>query len=369
MTDLKFSSKNELKLLLKTEKYKKIFIICGEKSFIHSGAKKLLNDLLINSQTYYFFKKHPYPDIIELKQIINALRNYAPNLIIAVGGGSVLDYAKVANCLAENENLEEKIKSSTYNLNGNFSKLLAIPTTAGSGAEVTSNAVIYIDKIKYSVEGDKLKPDYFFLLPELVIGASNKIKSSAGFDAIAQALESLISKKSNKESLDFAVKSLKISINSYLPFLEKPNMNNATEMSIASNLAGKAISISKTTVPHATSYPFTSLFNISHGHAVSLFFEHFFKFNFDNLDKANTTFDLNERFKLIFKLFDVKNINDFNTKITLIKKRANLIDNLNELNIDINKNSERIIQGINLLRLGNNPVKVNKFDIIKVISK
>ena len=57
-------------------------------------------------------------------------------------------------------------------------------------------------------------------------------------------------------------------------------MKNATEMSIASNLAGKAINISKTTVPHATSYPFTTLFNISHGHAVSLFFEKFFKFNY-----------------------------------------------------------------------------------------
>ena len=62
-------------------------------------------------------------------------------------------------------------------------------------------------------------------------------------------------------------------------FLNDPNLKNATEMSIASNLAGKAISISKTTAPHAASYPFTSLFNISHGHAVGLFFENFFKFN------------------------------------------------------------------------------------------
>ena len=72
---------------------------------------------------------------------------------------------------------------------------------------------------------------------------------------------------------------------------KKSKLENATEMSIASNLAGKAISISKTTVPHAVSYPFTFLFNISHGHAVSLFFERFFRFNFENIDKANTSFD------------------------------------------------------------------------------
>ena len=140
-------------------------------------------------------------------------------------------------------------------------------------------------------------------------------------------------------------------------------------MIIASNLAGRAINISKTTAPHATSYPFTSLFNISHGHAVSLFFESFFKFNYDNLNKSDTDFDLNKRFELIFDLFDVKNISDFCSKIILIKKKAQLEDNLYTLNINIKKSSEKIIKGINLLRLGNNPIKINDKDIINIISK
>ena len=138
-------------------------------------------------------------------------------------------------------------------------------------------------------------------------------------------------------------------------------------MSIASNLAGKAINISKTTAPHAASYPFTSLFNISHGHAVGLFFERFFKFNYDNLEKSETSFDLKQRFELIFNLFDVKTINDFNSKIILMKKKAKLEDNLEILNINVKKSSEKIIKGINLLRLGNNPVKINEKDILKII--
>jgi len=138
-------------------------------------------------------------------------------------------------------------------------------------------------------------------------------------------------------------------------------------MSLASNLAGKAISISKTTAPHATSYPFTSLFNISHGHAVGLFFEKFFKFNYENLEKSETSFNLKKRFDLIFDLFNVSNINDFSSKIILIKKKANLEDNLIKLNIDINKSSEDVIKGINLLRLGNNPVKIDGKDIYNII--
>ena len=120
-----------------------------------------------------------------------------------------------------------------------------IPTTAGSGAEVTSNAVIYVKGIKYSFESELLVPDNYFLIPEFLISAPKKIKASAGFDAIAQALESLISKKSNNLSVDYAYKSLKISTNSYISFLKNPNLKNATEMGIAANLAGKAISISK----------------------------------------------------------------------------------------------------------------------------
>ena len=140
-------------------------------------------------------------------------------------------------------------------------------------------------------------------------------------------------------------------------------------MAIASNLSGKAINISKTTAPHAASYPFTSLFNISHGHAVSLFFESFFKFNYDNMDNSETSFVLKERFDLIFNLFDVHNIDDFNSKISLIKKKANLEDNLKSLNIDIQKSSESIIKGINLLRLGNNPVKLGEKEIYNIISR
>jgi alcohol dehydrogenase class IV len=363
------SSTKDFTKFINDKSFKKIFILCGKNSFITSGAKNFLNKEVINKQIELFYKNSDVPKLAELIEIVKKIKAFNPDIILAIGGGTIIDYAKIANVIDVRPDLAELIVNYSYPFKKKKFKLAVIPTTAGSGAEVTSNAVIYVNNIKHSFESELLLPDYFFLIPEFLISAPNKIKSSAGFDAIAQALESLISKKSNKESLDFAVKSLKISINSYLPFLEKPNLNNATEMSIASNLAGKAISISKTTVPHATSYPFTSLFNISHGHAVSLFFEHFFKFNFDNLDKADTTFDLNERFKLIFKLLDVKNINDFNTRITLIKKRANLKDNLNELNIDINKNSERIVQGINLLRLGNNPVKVNKLDIIKIISK
>ena len=362
------SSIEDINKFIKDESFKKIFLLCGKKSFINSGAESYFRKIQKNKILKYFFKNSEIPILEELIEIIKNIKIFNPDLILAVGGGTIIDYAKIANLIDIREDLTDLIVNYSYPFKKKYTKLAVIPTTAGSGAEVTSNAVIYVDGIKYSFESNLLLPDNFFLVPEFLITAPKKIKSSAGFDAIAQALESLVSKKSNEKSVEFAKKSLEISTKHFLNYLKSSNLNNAKEMSIAANLAGKAISISKTTAPHATSYPFTSLFNISHGHAVSLFFENFFKFNFDNLGRSETSFNLRERFELIFNIFNVKNINEFNLKITSIKKNAKLEDDMKKLDINISKDSEKIVDGINLLRLSNNPVKIDGSDIIKIIS-
>ena len=97
--------------------------------------------------------------------------------------------------------------------------------------------------------------------------------------------------------------------------------------------------------------------------------KNFLKFNFSNIQKSETSFNLQERFELIFELFNVKNIDDLSKKIILIKQKANLVDDLKILKVDLNKNYDRIIKGVNLLRLGNNPVKIVAEDIYNIISK
>lgn len=358
----------DINKFISDKSFKKIFILCGKKSFNNSGAEKFFKNLIIRKDIKFFFKNSEFPILDELIKIINEVKNFKPNLILAIGGGSVIDYAKIANVVEVRSDLTELITKYSYPFKKKYTKLAVIPTTAGSGAEVTSNAVIYVNNIKYSFESDMLIPDNFFLIPEFLISAQSKIKASAGFDAIAQALESLISKRSNEQSVEYASRSLNISIKNFISFVNNPNLKNASEMSIAANLAGKAISISKTTLPHATSYPFTSLFHISHGHAVSLFFENFFNFNYKNLARSEASFDLNQRYNLIFKLLNVKDINEFISKISILKKEANLETDLFKLNIDIKKNSKKIIQGINLLRLGNNPVGIDEKEIYEIIS-
>ena len=96
----------------------------------------------------------------------------------------------------------------------------------------------------------------------------------------SKSIESIISKKLKNQSLLYASKALKILNENYINFLKNPKKNNAYNMSLGAHYAGKAISISKTTAPHALSYPFTSHFSIPHGHAVSLTFNQILTYNF-----------------------------------------------------------------------------------------
>ena len=134
-------------------------------------------------------------------------------------------------------------------------------------------------------------------------------------------------------------------------------------MLIASNLSGKAISISKTTAPHAVSYPLTSHFGISHGDAVSITLEDFLLFNYLNLNRSDVRFNLKDRYNILFQLTKSKNIFDLISFIKTLKDNAKTEMSFKKLNIRKEILIPKIMSGINLKRLSNNPIALNASDI------
>ena len=104
------------------------------------------------------------------------------------------------------------------------------------------------------------------------------ISASLPFTTTISSIESILSNKSNRQSIGYAERAIKILNQFFIKYYLKPTKLNAYKMQLAANLAGKAICISKTTAPHAVSYPFSIYFKLSHGHAVSLTFNEFIKF-------------------------------------------------------------------------------------------
>ena len=149
----------ELKKIIVFKKYQKILIVAGSTSFFTSKANIIIDKITLEKKTLIFLKKKKIPEIDELTSLIKTIKNFNPDLIITIGGGAVLDLAKVANSLVFEKNIKKNIINNTYTTK-NFCDLLAIPMTAGTGAEVTTNAVIYIKNKKYSVEGKLVKPNH-----------------------------------------------------------------------------------------------------------------------------------------------------------------------------------------------------------------
>ena len=104
----------DIKKFINDKSFKKIFVVCGKKSFVTSGAELLFKELLNNKESKLFYKSSELPVLEELIKIINDIKSFKPDLILAVGGGAVIDYAKIANIIDVRDDLAKLIINYSY---------------------------------------------------------------------------------------------------------------------------------------------------------------------------------------------------------------------------------------------------------------
>ena len=217
----------------------------------------------------------PNPDfelLSEQAKLYSEIKN-KPEVIVALGGGSVIDSAKVFSAA---ENGFEKIKSFLETKKGgqdlSSTPIIAVPSTSGTGSEVTCWATIWDKKNsrKYSLAHEKLFPEIALIDPKLMMGKSYELTLVTALDALSHALESIWNINANTISANHATFAAK-SILKILPTLlnDLTNINLRTEMASASLSAGLAFSSTKTAIAHNLSYPITLGWGVPHGIACS----------------------------------------------------------------------------------------------------
>ena len=117
------NSVEDIKKFISDKSFKKIFVLCGKKSFVTSGAKDLFKKIITDKEIKLFYKKAELPILEELVEIINNIKNFKPDLILAVGGGAVMDYAKIANVVNVREDLVDLIVNYSYPFKKNIQNL------------------------------------------------------------------------------------------------------------------------------------------------------------------------------------------------------------------------------------------------------
>ncbi len=264
---------------------KRAFIVTGQKSTKVSGSlSNLINYLKeIDVNFVIFDKVIPNPDT---KIVIEGGEKYIENdctSIIAIGGGSSIDAAKAIGVYAVNREIVPFLTGEKV-LKNKIPTLVAIPTTSGTGSEVTKFAVITYENKKLAVTSELIIPDFAILDPLLTLTMSEKIVRDTGLDALSHALEGLFSIGSSPFSDIFGYESIKI-IYKYLPrsFSSSDDLEAKEMMHLASMYAGIQISQSGTGIVHAMGYPLTLRYEFPHGYSNAILMPYVFKFELPNV--------------------------------------------------------------------------------------
>lgn len=343
--------------ILEEIKPQRILLVTGKNSFEKSCAKDFILGCLSNKNVGIkrFSDFDNNPNIKDLKKGLETTKIYDPDLVIATGGGSVIDMAKLIRFFHTHEH-EEDIFNGKYCQSRTKIPVIAIPTTAGTGSEATHFAVLYDEKkTKHSIANPDILPEYAIVNSALTFGQSWYLTACAGFDALAQGIEAYWNKNATEESDRYAEKAISLIYDILPEVVAHPNEDLRAKMSEGAYWAGKAINITKTTAPHAFSYPFTSHYGIPHGHAVALTFPYIADYNFS---KGNIP---------VFKKDKLSKLLNVNDNICLSLK--NYINQIGLYTPVMDYDADIILSEINLERLANNPAVINNADAIDIIRK
>lgn len=245
---------------------KRLFLVCGpsiNKLPIGHYFETLPERLDLSVIRFSDFQ--PNPNYASVAAGIHLFQEKDCDTIVAVGGGSAIDVGKCIKLWCQ---LEPKKNYLTQPIVPNSIKLLAIPTTAGSGSEATRFAVIYSGGKKQSISDHSCIPSAVLFDPSVLASLPLYHKKSAMLDALCHGIESYWSIHSTAESKAYSRKTLRLIMTRYSQYLYGDRC--AGSMLEAAHLAGKAINITQTTAGHAMCYQLTTRFGIAHGHAAAL---------------------------------------------------------------------------------------------------
>lgn len=225
----------------------------------------------------------PEPTVNNIRAVFAKISAEPVDLLIGIGGGSVLDATKLFSVLLTNPvNLQSLIGTDLVSQPGIPTVL--VPTTSGTGSEVTPNAIVTVpeEELKVGVISRHLLPKLVIIDPVLTVSLPQPITAATGMDAFTHALESYISNKANPISDMFALESIRLIADSLVhAYHTGTDLEAREKMLLGSMYGGMALSAAGTAAVHALAYPLGGKFNISHGVANSMLLPHVMAYNRD----------------------------------------------------------------------------------------
>lgn len=263
----------------------KAVIVFTDKGIRSTGLLELLTKQLdeIHAEYRIFDDLKPEPSYTDVEEVLAQVDDFDGDFVVALGGGSVMDAAKLTAIL----------KNAPYTIRDLLSdptiaqkqiRSAMIPTTCGTGAEATCNAIVAVpeEQSKKGIVNDNMIPDYVILDAQMIRKLPKQIVAATGVDALAHTVECYTSRKATPLSDTYALAGAKLIFGSIRQAYENPDdMEAKNRMLLGAFYGGVAITASGTTAVHALSYPLGGKYHIAHGVSNAILFAHVMEFNKD----------------------------------------------------------------------------------------
>ncbi|MEH7013839.1 bifunctional acetaldehyde-CoA/alcohol dehydrogenase [Neobacillus niacini] len=299
-----FFERNSIQVLASIPGISKVFIVTSASQMKNGSVEKVLYQLKKhpnNIQYEVLYDIEPEPDIVAVKSGAERMEKFQPDCLIALGGGSVMDAAKAMWLFYENPEADfNNLKQKFFDPSKRVVKfpalrgkaiLVAIPTTSGTGSEVTSFSVISDKKtnIKYPLADFQLTPDLAIVDPQFVMSVPKHVTADTGIDVLTHAIESYVSVLANDFTDGLALKAIQL-VFEYLPRAYQDGNNELAreKMHNASTIAGMAFANSFLGINHSLAHALGAEFNIAHGRANAIMLPHVIRYNATKPNKFMT---------------------------------------------------------------------------------
>lgn len=273
---------DKIKEIAEKEEIRKA-IIFTDRGIVESGLLEILLKEIrqIKLEFCVIDSLIPEPAYQDIEAVQNEVVKNEGDLIIAIGGGSVMDAAKLCSVLADAPYTVRDLMKDPSKAKKKV-KTVMIPTTCGTGAEATCNAIVAVpeEESKQGIVNDCMIPDYVILDSQMILKLPKQIVAATGVDALAHAVECYTSKKATPFSDTYAMSAAKLIFKNIRDAYKNPNDITAkSNMMLGAFYAGIAITASGTTAVHALSYPLGGKYHIAHGVSNAILFAHVMKMN------------------------------------------------------------------------------------------
>jgi alcohol dehydrogenase class IV len=256
---------------MKDDRVTKLLLITTSGTIRRGGLAPLLAELGKEQIAHVIYDQvQPDPTIVCIEEAVIIFQKERCDAILAVGGGSVLDCAKIVGARAVKPNQSVKKMTGMFKIHKKLPLLYAVPTTAGTGSEVTVAAVITdsVSHYKYPISDLCLVPAYAVLDPELTCDMPQHLTATTGMDALTHAVEAYTNKYSSKQSKECAREAVKLIFGNLTRAFENGSDVAVREhMLIASYYAGTAFTKAYVGYVHAIAHALGGLYGVAHGYA------------------------------------------------------------------------------------------------------